>query len=34
MKKLVLFVLLLGLAGLIWEFRGLTFYSATIPSGK
>lgn len=34
MQKLILILLLLGLAGLIWEFRGTTFYSATIPSGK
>jgi hypothetical protein len=34
MKRLTLILVLLGLVGLIWEFRGTTFYSATIQSGK
>jgi len=33
-KELILILVLLGLVGLIWEFRGTTFYSATVPSGK
>ncbi len=33
-KKLILILVLLGLVGLIWEFRGTTFWTATIQSGK
>ena len=30
MKKVVLIIALLVLLGLVWEFRGITFYSATV----
>jgi hypothetical protein len=34
MKKLILILVLLGLVGLIWEFRGTTLWTATIMDKK
>jgi hypothetical protein len=33
-RKKLLILALLGLAELIWEFRGITFYTATGKDGK
>lgn len=34
MKKLILILVILGVAGLVWEFRGITFWTATVQSEK